>query len=75
MKKSFKDLSERQKNRRVDELADCDVGQLLLGAARAAKRDNNIDLEFILRSLSKDNQIATNLARILKAENRTTKPA
>lgn len=65
-KKNFEELSERQKNRRVEELSSFGVDELLLASAKAAKSANEGDLEYVLRVLYKDNENATKIRTMLK---------
>lgn len=73
-KKIFKELSERQKNRRVEDLSACDIDQLLLASAKAAKNSNKMDLEYLLRLLYKDHGKATRIRIMIKEEMLLVKP-
>lgn len=68
-KKRFSELSERQKNRRVEELSASEVDKLLLASAKAAKMSNKVDLEYVLRLLYKDHEEATKIRNLLKIDN------
>lgn len=74
IKKSFSELSQRQKNRRVEELSVSEVDKLLLASAKAAKMSNKMDLEYVLRLLYNDHEKATKIRDLLKAEKSTVKP-
>ncbi|XP_037025899.1 uncharacterized protein LOC119067179 [Bradysia coprophila] len=66
-KKGFGQLSDRQKNRRVDEdLNGFDVDQLLLASSKAAQSSNELDLSYVLRLLYHDHNKATILRNLLK---------
>lgn len=64
-KKTFNDLSQRQKNRRAEEMCGCEVQELLLASAKAAQKSNKMDLEFVLRLLFKDENKATEIRNLL----------
>lgn len=68
IQKSFSELSERQKNRRVEELRASEVDKLLLASAKAAKMSNKMDLEYVLRLLYNDHEKVTKIRNLLKAE-------
>ncbi|KAG4078558.1 hypothetical protein HA402_002672 [Bradysia odoriphaga] len=66
-KKSFGQLSDRQKNRRVDEdLSAYNVDQLLLASSKAAQSSNELDLAYVLRLLYHDHEKATILRTLFK---------
>lgn len=64
-KKDFADLSDRQKNRRADELNDFGLDELLFATKKAAKKTNEIDLEHVLNLLYKDHKNATKIRNLL----------
>lgn len=72
-KKRFEDLSDRQKNRRVDDLSSCEISQLLLAAVNSAKRSNEKDLHYVLTILHNDREKATAIRGLIEAEKRTNK--
>lgn len=67
-KKEFEELSERQRNRRVEELSTYEVDQLLLATVNAAKNSNQTDLEYVLRLLYKNHEKASKIRSLLKEE-------
>lgn len=63
-KKLFGQLSDRQKNRRIDEdLSGYDVGQLLLASSKAAQKSNELNLSYVLKHLYRDHKKVTVLRR------------
>lgn len=73
-KKKFVELSDRQQNRRVEDLSFCDVGQLLLAAAKSAKQSNQMDLHYVLKLLYSDRDKASKIRCLLKEEKKKMKP-
>lgn len=73
-KKEFGELSDRQKNRRVEDLSSCEVGQLLLAAANSAKHSNQMDLHYLLKLLCDDREKASKIRSLLEAEKLNIKP-
>ncbi|KAG4066296.1 hypothetical protein HA402_000520 [Bradysia odoriphaga] len=74
-KKNFDQLSERQKNLRVEDLVQNEIELLLLASAKAAKNANEDDLEHVLRQLYKNRAMATKIRSLIKQEkHQSSKP-
>lgn len=67
-------MSDRQKNRRADDLGSHDLSILLLASVKAAKNDQKKDMEHVLRLLYNDHEIATKIRSLLKDEKSLEKP-
>lgn len=74
-KKNFSDLSDRQKNRRADDLGNHDVETLLLASIKAAKAANQKDLEYVLRLMYNNKGTATEIRSLWMAKTSIAKPA
>lgn len=60
-------MSVRSKYRRVAELSECEIEELLLAATQAAKKTGEKDLEFVIRILHKGrNEVATKIRQSLE---------
>lgn len=67
-------LSERQRNRRVEETASVDLKELLLAAAKSAKNSNEMDVQYVLRLMYNDLGSATKICSLLKTEKSLVPP-
>lgn len=73
-KKMFEELSERQKNRRAEEISECEVDKLLLASSKAAKKSNKLNLEYVLRLLYRNQEKATKIRSLLNKEKSFVNP-
>lgn len=71
-KKKFVELSDRQKNRRVDNLRSCEINELLFAAAKLAKQLGESDLYHVLQLLSNDHKKSSEICRLLKINKNTS---